>query len=110
VKKFLSILILCMFTFLVLQQVLYAATEHAEHNSSQAEQHQDGSPCSDSNDQEPCDQSCPCLCCPGHGSLLYNSMVTLTSNPFLKSLQPFNALKKVLLQGFLSKIYRPPEF
>ncbi len=82
-------------------------SESAEHKVS-AEQHTDGTPCPDGEGHGPCEEGCPCLCCPGHSTAAVISL----SQPFVAASlvlsRTFGNFESFVPDGKFSRIYRPP--
>jgi hypothetical protein len=103
-RRLVAIFILCLFTAAV-TGVNFAMEVEKESISSH---HDDGAPCHDGHDTEPCDDGCTCVCCPGH----FVAMGTLLGGTLLAHTDPKNCEFHLPVSnhpaGILSGVFRPP--
>jgi hypothetical protein len=69
--------------------------------------HEDGAPCPDGDEEGPCDRNCPCLCCPGHATVLF-PVVDGCPAPDLSSTRRQRPRKAAHPDGVFCRIFRPP--
>ena len=106
-KGLVSLIMLLSLITVTISPTLAAASDSAEHKVS-AELHMDGTPCPDDESHGPCEEGCPCLCCPGHSTAAVLSL----SRPFVAASRvlsrTFGNFESFVPDGKYSRIYRPP--
>lgn len=74
--------------------------------------HGGGAPCPDGDGHGPCDDGCPCLCCPGHGTVLYPPVSTGLGRPHRESSPVircgFGPPEALHPDDITRRIFRPP--
>ncbi len=63
---------LALFAWVIVTPTLATALVYLDDVSSLATHHDDGAPCPDGDGDEPCKGSCPCVCCPGHTTMMHS--------------------------------------
>ncbi len=109
-KRFLSIILLATFAWMIGGPILAAAVEPPNEVFSSMH-HEDGLPChhdNDNNDHEPCEDECPWFWCPGHASVLYTFSIAYSATPRFKPEYCFDLYDFILLAGIHSRVFRPP--
>lgn len=73
-----------------------------------ASHHDDGSQCPDGDGAGPCHDGCPCLCCPGHASVIFILDNTEIEKPFQVTLQHQRPSETSSPEGVPTDVFRPP--
>jgi hypothetical protein len=107
VKRLGSLLMLLAVGSALSGPLLASASGHAE-EAPAAAHHADGAPCPDGDGNGPCDEGCPCLCCPGHASALH--VASDISVPAASPMTPdrVGPPDTVRPDGVSSRVFRPP--
>jgi hypothetical protein len=107
VKRFLSLLMACALGAMVASPLLAMASGEDGQESS-ALHHDDGAPCPDGDSESPCDDGCPCFCCPGHATALYSPASALFATPSRVTGDLFGPSEDALPDGAFNRVFRPP--
>ncbi len=90
----------------VIIPALSVAASEESHTSAMS--HSEGAPCPDGDEDGPCDDNCPCLCCPGHifalGTFAANVVKAYTNT----TKHEFFSFDAPLPSGVSRGIFRPP--
>ena len=105
-RRLAALALLGAFASMVAMPALAAAVENAL-QSSPSTLHRDGAPCPDGDEQGPCEGNCPCLCCPGHATVLF-PVVEGCPTPDLSSTRRPGPPKAVHPDGVACRVFRPP--
>jgi hypothetical protein len=105
-KRFLSILLLATFVWTFAEPALATAFEPVD----AVDHHADGIPCSDGDGDGPCDDNCPCLCCPGHLKVVNLLSTNLLDIHLDSTNQRFSPSEENHPNGIHLRIFRPPRF
>jgi len=103
-RRFFSLLLIGVFSMMLAGPALALFLQEHDHDPSVLH-HGDGAPCPDN--EGPCDSSCPCLCCPGHASVIFPAAFADTRSIMLKP-HCFEPLEAVLPDGTFCRVFRPP--
>ncbi len=101
-KRLLSMFVLCIFSMVMI------GTSKTFFSSGDKVQHDDGSHCQDSDENAPCDDRCPCLCCPGHFGALNTVATTFITTDTNTSNHEFAFPDDHHPSGVFRDIFRPP--
>lgn len=78
--------------------------DHVEHSA----QHSDGAPCPDADNDGPCDNACPCFCCPGHAPVFFISPGFLLGKTQQFFVDDFVLSDTLHEPAFFFRVFRPP--
>jgi len=70
--------------------------------------HADGVPRPDGGDEGPCDGECPCICCPGHATVIFSPAVASLETSHLSSVHRFGPPDTDHPVGIHHRVFRPP--
>ena len=105
-KHLLSLLVLTILFVSVIIPALPVAASQDSHAF--ASPHSEGVPCPDGGEDGPCDDNCPCLCCPGHFLALGTFATTFVKADTDTTRHEFFSSDAPLPSGILRGIFRPP--
>ena len=107
-KRLLSGLMVAVFASMLASPTVAAAFESPGTAHESSVNHADGVPCPDGGDEGPCDGGCPCICCPGHATVMFGPSVASLEAPHLSSLHRFGPPETDHPSGIHLRIFRPP--
>ncbi|MFO8070891.1 MAG: hypothetical protein R6V85_03355 [Polyangia bacterium] len=107
-KRLPSALMLAVFAWMIAGPTVAAALEPSHTALVSPAHHADGAPCPDGDDDGPCDDGCPCLCCPGHATVMFPPAVASLERPHLSSVHRFGPSETDHPSGIHRRIFRPP--
>jgi hypothetical protein len=107
VRRLFAVVIVAVFTWMFAGPALAAAIEH-DHGVCAPVHHADGTPCPDSHDEGPCDDGCPCVCCPGHAPVASLSSVVALEAPSLMTTDSVGPPDNAHPRGVHRRVFRPP--
>jgi hypothetical protein len=84
---------------MIIAPTLAAPFETSDAANTSPVNHADGVPCPDGGDEGPCDGGCPCICCPGHATVIFTPSVASLEAPHLSSLHRFGPAETVHPSG-----------
>lgn len=105
-KRLLSSLMLAVFAWMVAGPTVAASSSGTALTSSV--NHADGVPCPDGGDEGPCDGGCPCICCPGHATVVFSPSGVSLGTPHLSTEHRFGPLETNHPSGIHLRVFRPP--
>ena len=107
-KRLLSALMLAVFAWMIAEPTLAATLDSPKSVDASAVNHTDGVPCPDGDDEGPCDSGCPCICCPGHATVIFAPSVASLERPHLQSVHRFGPPEADHPTGIHHRVFRPP--
>ena len=106
-KRLLSSLMLAVFAWMVAGPTVAAASSSGTALTSSVN-HADGVPCPDGGGEGPCDGGCPCICCPGHATVVFSPSGVSLDTPHLSTEHRFGPLETNHPSGIHLRVFRPP--
>ena len=106
--RLLSMFMLAVFAWTIGGPALAAAIEPEDEVLSSSNNHSDGIPCPDGDEEGPCDGGCPCVCCPGHATTLSSPSAVFLESPHLSTAHRFGSPDVNHRSGSILRIFRPP--
>ena len=107
-NRLFSAALMGIFAWMVTGPAMAAALESANALPHSSASHADGAPCPDGGDSGPCDDGCPCLCCPGHGTAASAPTPASLEGPLVASLNHPNTAESDPPIGIAGCVFRPP--
>lgn len=107
-KRLLSALMLAVFAWMLIGPTVTVALESPNTAHASSVNHADGVPCPDGGDEGPCDGGCPCICCPGHATVMFAPSVASLEGPHLSSVHRFGLHETDHPSGIHLRVFRPP--
>ena len=105
--RLLSVLMLCALGMIQVSPAL-AELEQLPAHDSPISHHDYGAPCPDGDGEEPCDDGCPCLCCPGHTNALIAPSTPSLPGPRLATSDRIAPPDEPIADGAFDRVFRPP--
>jgi hypothetical protein len=81
---------------------------HGAEQARAAAHHVDGAPCPDADGEGPCDDGCPCLCCPGHRTTLDAQSAALLNPQIVVVARSAGPRETAPPDRASARIFRPP--
>ena len=107
-KRLLAFMMVSVLSWMIVGPSLAAALESSNADHVSLGSHSDSVPCPDGDEEGPCDDGCPCVCCPGHAKVMFSSPVVSLESPHLNSIHRFGPPESVHPSGIHHRIFRPP--